>query len=228
MGLLVFHIVCMILSIALCWCWQSLLTVGGNLLPHIETALDITTVAWCCRKTKDILHPAECPQGHANFAVTVDSKCLHCLISCRKLQQSVCWRLMSRRVMSRSRLCRTITHDQWFPQCDVAELLFYKNRSKFSATAMMKRMQNIFLRILCREVPLECVQPFIRGIRWDFREIWYLAINLLNWTVFYLSLLVGQSVLLICVSYDNLHQFTYVKLSVSQCFRLQRFLIKAF
>jgi len=44
--------------------------------------------------------------------------------------------------------------------------------------------------------------------------------------VFYLSLLVGQSVLLICVSYDNLHQFTYVKLSVSQCCRLQRFLTK--
>jgi len=133
---------------------------------------------------------------------------------------------MSRRVLSRWRLCRAITHDQRFPHCAVAELLFYKNCDKFSATEMMKRMQNIFLRILCREVPLEGIQPFIRGIRWDFREIWNLTINLLNSTVFYLSLLVGQSVLLICVSYDNLHQFTYVKLSVSQCCRLQRFLIK--
>jgi len=45
-----------------------------------------------------------------------------------------------------------------------------------SATEMMERTQNIFLRILCREVPLEFIQPFIRGIRWDFREIWNLTI----------------------------------------------------
>jgi len=44
-----------------CWCWQCLLTVGGNLLPHIVTSLDVTTVAWCCRQTQDVLHPAECP-----------------------------------------------------------------------------------------------------------------------------------------------------------------------
>jgi len=35
------------LGIALCWCWQCLLTVGGKLLPHIVTPLDVTTVAWC-------------------------------------------------------------------------------------------------------------------------------------------------------------------------------------
>ena len=29
--------------------------------------------------------------------------------------------------------------------------------------------------------------------------------------------LLGEPVLLICVSDENLHQFTYVKLSVSQC-----------
>ena len=138
----------------------------------------------------------------ANIAVTVGSKCLHCLISRRKLQQSVCWRLMSHRVLSRRRLCRAITHDQLFPLCAVPELLFYKSCAKFSATEMMKRMQNIFQRILCREVLLEGIQPFIRGIRWDFREIWTLTINLLNSTVFYLSLLVGHE-LLICVSYDN-------------------------
>ena len=61
LGLLVFHIVGMVLCIALCWCWQCLLTVGGNLLPHIVTLLDVTTVAWCCRETKDVLHPVECP-----------------------------------------------------------------------------------------------------------------------------------------------------------------------
>ena len=37
------------------------LTVGGNLLPHTVTTLDVTTVAWCCRQTQDVLHPAECP-----------------------------------------------------------------------------------------------------------------------------------------------------------------------
>jgi len=45
LGLLVFHIAAMVLCIALCWCWQCLLTVGGNLLPHIVTPLDVTTVA---------------------------------------------------------------------------------------------------------------------------------------------------------------------------------------
>jgi len=60
LGLLVFHIACMVLCIALCWCWQCLLTVGGNLLPHIVTLLAVTTVAWCCRQTQDVLHPVEC------------------------------------------------------------------------------------------------------------------------------------------------------------------------
>ena len=55
---------CMVLCIALCWCWQCLLTVGGNLLPHNVTALDVTTVPWCCRQTQDLLHPAECQQQH--------------------------------------------------------------------------------------------------------------------------------------------------------------------
>ena len=63
LGLLEFQIACMVLGIALCWCWQCLLTVGGNLLPHTVTQLDVTTVAWCCRQTQDVLHPAECALG---------------------------------------------------------------------------------------------------------------------------------------------------------------------
>jgi len=39
-------------------------TVGGNLLPHIVTPLDVTTVSWCCRQTQDVLHPAEYQQQH--------------------------------------------------------------------------------------------------------------------------------------------------------------------
>jgi len=64
LGLLVFHVACMILVIALYWRWQCLLTVSGNLLPHIITPLNVTTVAWCCRQTKDFLHPEECQQQH--------------------------------------------------------------------------------------------------------------------------------------------------------------------
>jgi len=55
---------CMVLCIAMCWRWQCLLTVDGNLLPHIVTPLDVTTVAWCCRQTQEVLHPAECQQQH--------------------------------------------------------------------------------------------------------------------------------------------------------------------
>jgi hypothetical protein len=50
-----------VVCIVLCWCWQCLLTVGRNLLPRIVTTLDISTVAWCCRQTQDVLQPAECP-----------------------------------------------------------------------------------------------------------------------------------------------------------------------
>jgi len=42
LGLLVFHIAGTVLCIALCWCWQYLLTVGGNWLPHIVIELDVT------------------------------------------------------------------------------------------------------------------------------------------------------------------------------------------
>jgi len=97
LGLSVFHIAGVVLGIALYWCWQCLLTVGGNLLLYIVTTLDVTTVAWCCRQTENVLHPAKCsPTALANIRVIVDSKCLHYLISRMKFQQSVCWRLVSR------------------------------------------------------------------------------------------------------------------------------------
>ena len=35
-------------------------------------------IAWCCRQTQDVLHPAECqPAALKHITVTVDSKCLH-------------------------------------------------------------------------------------------------------------------------------------------------------
>ena len=64
LGLLVSHIVGTVLCIALCCCcWQCLLTVGENWLPHTVTSLDVTIVAWCCRQTQNVLHLAECPPG---------------------------------------------------------------------------------------------------------------------------------------------------------------------
>ena len=58
---------CTVLDIALCWYWQCLLTVGGNLLPHILTLSDVTTVAWYCRENQDVLHPAECQQQYCKY-----------------------------------------------------------------------------------------------------------------------------------------------------------------
>jgi hypothetical protein len=90
LGLLLFHIACMVWGIELCWCWQCLLTVGGNLLPHIVTAWDVTSVAWCYRQTQDVLHSAECHTATLlNIRMTVDSKWLHCVIVQRKLLQSL-------------------------------------------------------------------------------------------------------------------------------------------
>ena len=60
LGLLVFHIACQCLAVALC-CWAVLTGSRWNLLPHTVTPLDVTTVAWYCRVTQDILHFAESP-----------------------------------------------------------------------------------------------------------------------------------------------------------------------
>ena len=43
LGLLSFRIAGVVLCIAVCWCWQCLLTVGGKWLPHTVTQLDVTT-----------------------------------------------------------------------------------------------------------------------------------------------------------------------------------------
>ena len=54
---------CTVLGIELCWCWQCLLTVCGNLLLYTVTTLNVTIVAWCCRQTQNILHPEGSPPG---------------------------------------------------------------------------------------------------------------------------------------------------------------------
>jgi len=78
-----------VLGIVLCWCWQCLLTVGGNLLLRTVTTLDFTTVAWRCRRTLDITHCRKSSKCSANITVTVDSKCLHYPTLHRKFLQSV-------------------------------------------------------------------------------------------------------------------------------------------
>ena len=52
-------------------------------------------MAWCCRKTGDILHSAECqPAALQHITVTVDSKCLHYMTLHWKFCQSVCCRIL--------------------------------------------------------------------------------------------------------------------------------------
>jgi len=53
LGFLVFHIPGTVMGIALCWSCRCLRKVGGNLLPHIVRALDVTTVVLCCRQAQD-------------------------------------------------------------------------------------------------------------------------------------------------------------------------------
>ena len=62
-GLVALHIAGIVWGISVCWFWQCLLTFDGNLLSHSVTILDVTTAAWCCRQTQDVLHPTECPRG---------------------------------------------------------------------------------------------------------------------------------------------------------------------
>jgi hypothetical protein len=224
--LLVFHFSCGFLGIALCWCWQCLLTVGGNLLPRIVTPLDVITVAWCFRQTQDILDSTECQEQNCKHHSDSGQQASSLTVIARDVP-AIC--VLKIGVLSRWRLCRAITRDHWFPHCAVAELWFYTNCVSFCATEMLKRMQNVLLRILYRETArvYPAINWFIRSIRREFRKTWNLIINFLNSNVPSYFMLVGQ-VLLICVSDDNLHQFTYVKWRVSLCFISQRFLIQVF
>jgi hypothetical protein len=114
-----FHIACMVSGIALCWCWQCLLTVGGNLLPHMVTPFDVTTVSWCFRQTQDVLYPAECKpalqtsewQWTAGVFTT-----WHCTGRYSSLKVSV---------FSNWRLLLGITLFHCLPHCVAAELWCY-------------------------------------------------------------------------------------------------------
>jgi len=125
----VFHIACMVLGIALCWYWQCLLTVGGNLLPHILTILEVTTVTWYCRHTQDVLHPAEwppetlkTPEWQWTTSVFTTS---HCTGRYSSLKVSV---------LSSCRLLLGITLYHRFPQCAAAELWCYVKCVKETTT----------------------------------------------------------------------------------------------
>ena len=124
--LLVFHIACMVLGTALCWCWQCLLTVGGNLLPHTVTPFDVTTVAWCCRQTPDVLHPAECPpaalqSSQWQWTASVFTT-WHCTGSYSSLKVSVlsCWRL-----------CLGINFHHCFPHFAAANITVTQNAPRY-------------------------------------------------------------------------------------------------
>jgi len=126
-----FILFCMVLRIALYWCWECLLTVGGNLLPHTLTPLVVTTLAWCCRQTQDVLHPTECPPATLKHQSDSGQQ-VSSLPDIVQEVPAVC--LLKTDVLSRSRLCRAITLDHWLPHCAPAEHWCDTNCAKFSAT----------------------------------------------------------------------------------------------
>jgi len=145
LGWLAFEIACMILGTAVWWCWQCLMTVGGNWLPHIATPLDVTTVTWYCRHTQDVLHPAESPpetlrtpewQWTASVFTTS-----HCTGRYSNLKVSV---------LSSWRLLLGITLYHRFPQCAAAELWCYLKCVKETTTEIKLGMQVDPPRILDR------------------------------------------------------------------------------
>jgi hypothetical protein len=52
-----FYVYCTVLILA------KLTDFGRNLLTRILRPLHVCIVAWCCRRTQDIIHTAECPRG---------------------------------------------------------------------------------------------------------------------------------------------------------------------
>ena len=120
LGLLVFHIACLVLSIAPCWCWQCLLAVVGNLLPHVVTPLHVTTVPWCCRRYQDVLPPAVWPPAALQTSqlqwTAREFTTWHCTGIYSSLKFSV---LSSRRLLLGINLCRLS------PQRAAAELWCY-------------------------------------------------------------------------------------------------------
>ena len=135
--LLVFHIAGVVWGIALCWCWQCLLTVGGNLLPHIVTTLDVTTVSWLCRQSQDALQPAEHPPS---AQLTLEWQCTasvftmwHCSGRYNSLKVSVlsCWCLSL-----------GITFHHCFPHCSSEEGWLYQNYTNGTTTEILPRLLN--------------------------------------------------------------------------------------
>jgi len=80
---------CVVLCIALCWCWQCLLTVGGNWLPHTVTPLDVTTWHNAADSLGTFHTLLNAHKQHSNITVTVNSRCLQSLTLRIKFQQFV-------------------------------------------------------------------------------------------------------------------------------------------
>jgi hypothetical protein len=122
-----------LLGTAMCWCWQSLLTFGRNLLPHILTPLNISTVAWCCRRTQDSLHDAESSRGALQHRGEVRKR-VSSLPDIAEEIPAVC--LLKITVLSHRRLCRGISHGHRFPHCAPAEHWCYTNCDTVSTAAI--------------------------------------------------------------------------------------------
>ena len=102
--LMVNHVACMVLSIALCWCWQCLLAVGGNLLPHTTWHVAVNRPRTFCTLQNAI---QEHYKHHSDSGQQVSS--FH-VIALEVL--SVC--LLQNIVLSRQNLCPGTSLDNWF------------------------------------------------------------------------------------------------------------------
>jgi hypothetical protein len=115
-----------LLGTALFWCWQSLLTFGRNLLPHILTPLHVCTVAWCYRRTQDILRAAEFPQGTLQTSEWEWARRVATAWCCTE----------SSSVLSCRRLCRGISLCHRFPHCVPAVRWCHTTCAKVTTTAI--------------------------------------------------------------------------------------------
>jgi hypothetical protein len=165
-----------VLGIAQCWYQQCLLTLGGNLLPHTVTALDVGMML-----QRDPVQSTPCrmpSKNTANITVTVDSKCLHCLTlylsSCSLFTEDWC------PVLSRSTLCRPITHYHSSHTVLLRNISVTQTAPRFLKQKCIKHTKCFFAYIIQRDTARVCpaINWFIRGFRREIRKTWQIITDL--------------------------------------------------
>ena len=98
------------------------------MLPHIVTALDVPTVAWCCRQTQDFHTLYNAGEEHCKYQSDSGQQ-VSSLTDIAMEVSVVC--LLKIGVLSRSTICRPITHDHLFPHCAAAQLCVSQTAPRF-------------------------------------------------------------------------------------------------